>query len=250
MLFWDKFLNIIVKYLIFIFQDFQKIVSLAKNLMNVINLGQGNSLFNNFISELRCSTIQKDPMRFRRNIERIGEVFAYEISKKLSYSTQKIQTPLDTIEMPKCNDKVVVASILRAGLPLHTGLLNYFDRAENAFISSYRKYLPNGEFKISFEYLSSPSLDNKTLILADPMLATGSSMETSYQALLNQGMPKHTHIVAVIASRKGLEYIQDKFTDREATLWVGAVDEVLTDKSYISPGLGDAGDLAFGEKLG
>ncbi len=219
--------------------------------MKVVNLGQNNSVFNNFISELRCSTIQKDPMRFRRNIERIGEVFAYEISKEFSYTTQEIVTPLDTIEMPKCTNNIVVASILRAGLPLHRGLLNYFDRAENAFISSYRKYLPNGEFKINFEYLSSPSLDDKILILADPMLATGGSMEVSYNAMLKQGTPKHSHIVSVIASRKGVEYMADKFKNRkDVTLWVGAVDEVLTKKSYISPGLGDAGDLAFGEKLG
>lgn len=219
--------------------------------MKVINLGQNNSIFNNFISEIRCSNIQKDPLRFRRNIERIGEVFAYEISKQLPYITEEIQTPLDSIEMSKCTNKVVVASILRAGLPLHQGLLNYFDRAENAFISSYRKYLPDGEFKINFEYLSSPSLDDKVLILADPMLATGCSMEVSYNAMLKQGTPNHTHIVSVIASRQGVEFIQDKFKDNEnATLWVGAIDEVLTKKSYISPGLGDAGDLAFGEKLG
>ncbi len=218
--------------------------------MKVINLGLQNSIFNCFISEIRCSTIQKDSMRFRRNIERIGEVFAYEISKKLEYGTQEIQTPLATIEMPKCANKVVVASILRAGLPLHNGLLNYFDRAENAFISSYRKYLPNGEFKINFEYLSSPSTEDKILILADPMLATGHSMEVSYEAILKQGQPRHTHIVSVIASKQGVEYIQEKLADHNVTLWVGAVDEVLTSKSYISPGLGDAGDLAFGEKLG
>ncbi len=218
--------------------------------MHVINLGLQNSIFNCFISELRCSTIQKDSMRFRRNIERVGEIFAYEISKKLEYRTQEIQTPLATIEMPKCANKVVVASILRAGLPLHNGILNYFDRAENAFISSYRKYLPNGEFKINFEYLSSPSTEDKILILADPMLATGHSMEVSYEAILKQGQPRHTHIVSVIASRQGVEYIQEKFANRNVTLWVGAIDEVLTQKSYISPGLGDAGDLAFGEKLG
>lgn len=218
--------------------------------MNVINLGLNNSVFNCFISELRCSKIQVDSMRFRRNLERIGEIFAYEISKQLEYEVQEIQTPLDSIEMPMCKDKIVVASILRAGLPLHTGLLNYFDRAENAFISSYRKYLANGEFKINFEYLSSPSIENKLLVLADPMLATGYSMEVSYNAMQGQGTPRHTHIVSVIASKAGVEYIKDKFGDRNATLWVGAIDDVLTEKSYISPGLGDAGDLAFGEKLG
>lgn len=218
--------------------------------MNVVNLGLTNSLFNCFIAELRCSKIQTDSMRFRRNLERIGEVFAYEISKHLEYGVEEIQTPLDSISMPKCKDKVVVASILRAGLPLHNGLLSYFDKAENAFISSYRKYLENGDFKINFEYMSSPSIEDKLLILADPMLATGYSMEVSYNAMLKQGTPRHTHIVSVIASRAGVEYIQEKFGERNATLWVGAIDEVLTKKSYISPGLGDAGDLAFGEKLG
>lgn len=218
--------------------------------MNVINLGLHNSVFNCFITEIRCSKIQTDAMRFRKNLERIGEIFAYEISKHLEYGIAEIQTPLDSIQMPQCKDKIVVASILRAGLPLHTGLLNYFDKAENAFISSYRKYLANGEFKINFEYLSSPSIEDKLLILADPMLATGYSMEISYNAMLKKGTPRHTHIVSVIASRAGVEYIQEKFGDRNATLWVGAIDEVLTKKSYISPGLGDAGDLAFGEKLG
>lgn len=218
--------------------------------MNVVNLGLTNSVFNSFIAELRCSKVQTDSMRFRKNLERIGEVFAYEISKQLEYENREIQTPLDSIHMPMCKDKVVVASILRAGLPLHTGLLNYFDSAENAFISSYRKYLPNGEFKINFEYLSSPSIEDKLLVLADPMLATGYSMEVSYNAMLKQGKPRHTHIVSVIASRAGVAYIQEKFGQRNATLWVGAIDEVLTEKSYISPGLGDAGDLAFGEKLG
>lgn len=218
--------------------------------MKVINLGLNNSIFNYFISELRCTTKQKDPMRFRRNLERIGEVFAYEISKTLTYQKEEIQTPLDCIEVPLIQDQIVVGSILRAGIPLHTGLLNYFDRAENAFISSYRKYLPNGDFKINFEYLSSPSIDGKILILADPMLATGYSMEVSYNAMLKQGNPKHTHIVSVISSTAGVEYIKDKCKDKNATLWVGAIDEKLTSKSYISPGLGDAGDLAFGEKLG
>ncbi|PVX51039.1 uracil phosphoribosyltransferase [Balneicella halophila] len=218
--------------------------------MEVINLGLKNSIFNYFISELRCSKTQSDPMRFRKNLERIGEIFAYEISKSLTYQPEDITTPLDHIEVPLHKDNIVVGSILRAGIPLHTGLLNYFDRAENAFISSYRKYLDNGDFKINFEYLSSPSIEDKVLILADPMLATGYSMEVSYNAMLKQGTPKHTHIVSVIASRQGVEYIIEKFNAKNTTLWVGAVDEKLTGKSYISPGLGDAGDLAFGEKLG
>lgn len=218
--------------------------------MKVVNLGEQNSIFNYFISELRCNKVQQDPMRFRKNLERIGEIFAYEISKYLSYSPAEVQTPLDTMSMNLSTDKVVIASILRAGLPLHTGLLNYFDRAENAFISSYRKYLPNGTFKINFEYLSSPDINDKVLILSDPMLATGYSMEISYEAILEKGTPKFTHIVAIIASKDGIAYIQEKMKNINGILWVGAIDDILTQKSYISPGLGDAGDLAFGAKLG
>jgi uracil phosphoribosyltransferase len=217
----------------------------------VINtLGDQNSLFNQFIAEIRDLNIQKDSLRFRRNLERIGEIFAYEISKKLDFSVNSIQTPLgeSLTNLPSC--EIVVASILRAGLPLHTGLLNYFDRSENAFISAYRKYSDNGEFKINFEYISSPSIDGKVVILADPMLATGSSMELAYNAMLTKGTPKHVHIVAVIGSDEGLEYIKNKLPNENITIWMGAVDKVLNSKSYIVPGCGDAGDLAFGPKLG
>jgi len=218
--------------------------------MVVNTLGDKNSLFNQFIAEIRDINIQKDPLRFRKNLERVGEIFAYEISKELDFSESSIQTPLgeSLTNLPSC--KVVVASILRAGLPLHTGLLNYFDRSENAFISAYRKYSDDGEFKINFEYISSPSIDGKVVILADPMLATGSSMELAYKAMLTKGTPKHVHIVAVIGSEEGVEFIKNKLPDENITIWMGAVDKDLNSKSYIVPGCGDAGDLAFGAKLG
>lgn len=216
--------------------------------MKIINLGTSDSILSYFISELRDQTIQQDPMRFRRNLERIGEVFAYEISKTLDYQSQNIQTPLATANVSLFQETIVIASIMRAGLPLHNGLSNYFDRSENAFISSYRKYSENGEFKINFEYISSPEIAHKTLILADPMLASGRSMEIAYQALLEKGVPAHTHIVTVIASKAGVAYLQQHLQDESVTLWTGAIDETLTSKAYISPGLGDAGDLAFGQK--
>lgn len=218
--------------------------------MVVNTLGDKNSLFNQFIAEIRDVNIQKDPLRFRRNLERVGEIFAYEISKELNFRESSIQTPLgeSLANLPSC--EIVVASILRAGLPLHTGLLNYFDRSENAFISAYRKYSDDGEFKINFEYISSPSIDGKVVILADPMLATGSSMELAYKAMLTKGTPKHVHIVAVIGSEEGVEFIKNKLPDENITIWMGAVDKNLNSKSYIVPGCGDAGDLAFGAKLG
>ncbi len=216
--------------------------------MKIINLGTSDSILSYFISELRDQTIQQDPMRFRRNLERIGEVFAYEISKTLGYQSQNIQTPLATANVSLFQETIVIASIMRAGLPLHNGLSNYFDRSENAFISSYRKYSENGEFKINFEYISSPEIAHKTLILADPMLASGRSMEIAYQALLEKGVPTHTHIVTVIASKAGVAYLQRHLQNESVTLWTGAIDETLTSKAYISPGLGDAGDLAFGQK--
>ncbi|MBI9057014.1 MAG: uracil phosphoribosyltransferase [Labilibaculum sp.] len=218
--------------------------------MVVHTLGDNNSLFNRFIAEIRDINIQSDPLRFRRNLERVGEIFAYEISKELTFSEQSIQTPLgeSKTNLPACD--VVVASILRAGLPLHTGLLNYFDRSENAFISAYRKYSDDGEFKINFEYISSPSVDGKVVILADPMLATGSSMELAYKAMLTKGTPKHVHIVAVIGSEEGVEFIKNKLPQENITIWMGEIDKDLNSKSYIVPGCGDAGDLAFGAKLG
>ena len=217
-------------------------------MVNII--GENNSLFNQFIAEIRDVNVQGDPLRFRRNLERVGEIFAYEISKTLAYTEKEVQTPLGISNMQLPQDEVVVASILRAGLPLHDGLLNYFDRAENAFISAYRKYTDNGEFKINFEYISAPSVEGKVVILADPMLATGSSMELAYQALLTKGTPKHVHVVSVIASQQGVDYIKSHLPSENITLWMGAVDKDLNDKSYIVPGCGDAGDLAFGAKLG
>ncbi len=211
-------------------------------------LGEQNSLLNRFIYEIRSVDIQNDSMRFRRNLERIGEIFAYELSKELAYKTTHVQTPLGIAEVPLSSDKIVVSSILRAGLPMHQGLLNYFDGAENAFISAYRKYSKDGSFKIQFEHLSCPSINNKVLIIADPMLATGSSMILAYKALIEKGNPKHTHIVSIIASKEGVEYTRKNLPSKEATLWLGAVDDELTVKSYIVPGLGDAGDLAYGGK--
>ncbi len=212
-------------------------------------LGENNSLLNQFISEIRDEVIQKDPLRFRRNLERVGEIFAYEISKSLVYKTKEVTTPLGVAKIPVPEQQPVLATILRAGLPLHQGLLNYFDKAENCFISAYRKYGTDGEFKIEFEYIASPHLDNKIVIMSDPMLATGSSMEIAYHALFEKGEPRHVHLVSVIASRQGIDYILNKLPHDRITLWVGAVDPGMTPKSYIVPGLGDAGDLAYGEKM-
>ena len=212
-------------------------------------LGESNSLLNQFIAEIRDEVIQKDSLRFRRNLERVGEIFAYEISKNLVYKTREVTTPLGVAKIPMLEHQPVLATILRAGLPLHQGLLNYFDKAENCFISAYRKYGPDGEFHIEFEYIASPLLDNKVVIMSDPMLATGASMEIAYQALLKKGEPSHIHLVSVIASKQGIDYVLNKLPNDRVTLWVGAVDPVMTPKSYIVPGLGDAGDLAYGEKI-
>lgn len=215
----------------------------------MINLSTtGNSILSQFISEIRNIEVHNDSMRFRRNLERIGEIFAYEISKKLKYESKNITTPLGELEMMVPINNIVVSSILRAGLPLHNGILNYFDKAENAFISAFRKYHKDGSFDIQFGYLSAPDINNKTLILSDPMLATGSSMVLAYKSMLNRGTPIHTHIVSIIASKEGVEYLRKNIPDENYTLWLGAVDDELTAKSYIVPGLGDAGDLAFGAK--
>ena len=216
--------------------------------MKVINLGEQNSILNKFISQLRDKKIQKDSMRFRRNLERIGEVFAYEISKTMDYSQKQVTTPLGISDIDIYDDKVVVATILRAGLPLHQGILNYFDDAQNAFVAAYRKYDKGEGFHINIEYASTPDLTGKTLILADTMLATGASLEIAYNRLLEQGEPKHTHLVCPIASSYAVEYLQKNIDGSKVTLWVAAVDEELTSRSYIVPGLGDAGDLAYGIK--
>ncbi len=207
------------------------------------------SIFNRFVAEIRDTSIQTDPMRFRRNIERMGEIMAYEISKVLPHANKDVTTPLGIATESVMTEEPVIASILRAGLPLHQGLLNYFDRAENAFVSAYRKYNEKGDFDIHIEYISSPSLDDKIVLLSDPMLATGTSIELAYKALLHKGKPKHVHIVSLIASEAGVQYVQNMFKDEPVTLWLGAVDEELNAKSYIVPGIGDAGDLAYGSKI-
>ncbi|WP_318350543.1 uracil phosphoribosyltransferase [Aquipluma nitroreducens] len=217
--------------------------------MKVNIVGDSNSIFNQFISEIRCEVVQKDPMRFRRNLQRLGEIFAYEISKTMNYQTTDIKTPLGVAPVETLVQQPVLATILRAGLPLQQGLLNIFDRAENAFISAYRKYDEAGEFHIEFEYLATPLLDGKDVILSDPMLASGASMEVGYQALLKKGNPKHVHLVVIIASAQGVEYVTKHITADNVTLWIGAVDSEMTSMSYIVPGLGDAGDLAFGAKI-
>jgi len=217
--------------------------------MEIINLGKQNSIFNHFICEIRDVNLQKDAMRFRRNIERIGEVFAYEISKKMTYENNNITTPLGISSESLMIEKPVLATILRAGLPLHQGLLNYFDSSENCFISAFRKHKKGGEFEIKIEYMSSPGLEGKTVILCDPMLASGSSMVLAMEALLSKGKPKHIHVVVTIASSEGIQYFKENLPFRNCTLWLGAEDKEMTAQSYIVPGLGDAGDLAFGEKI-
>ncbi len=210
-----------------------------------------NSLVNTYLSQLRSVAVQGDMMRFRRNIERIGEIMAYEISKTLNYAPQNITTPLGVKSVNLVADNVVLATILRAGLPLHQGFINYFDSAENAFISAYRKGLSESDFTIALEYLASPSLEGKTLIIADPMLATGASMVAVYKELIARcGKPAHTHIASVIGCPEGVKMIKDNIDlDNEATLWVATVDDYLNENKYIVPGLGDAGDLCFGPKL-
>ncbi len=213
------------------------------------HIGENNSILNKFISEIRDCEIQKDSLRFRRNIERIGEILGYELSKNLSFSTSDVKTPLGIKKMNLPQKDIVLCSILRAGLPLHQGLLNYFDAVENAFISAYRHHpKKNEEFEIVVEYFASPSIENKILLLADPMLATGQSLVTVYEAIKKQGTPKEIHIIAVIGSTVGVEFIKKNFPEN-THLWIAAVDDVLNDKGYIVPGLGDAGDLAFGTKL-
>jgi uracil phosphoribosyltransferase len=216
--------------------------------IKINNLGRQHSVFNQFMAELRNIDVQTDSMRFRRNLERVGELMAYEISKVLEYRQQMVTTPLGVSECSVLAEQPVLATILRAGLPLHQGLLNYFDRAENTFISAYRlHHEDDDEFDVEVEYLASPDLDGKNVILCDPILATGSSMILAYKALLERGVPRHIHIATVIASEQGINFVQEHMPD-ETTLWVGAVDTELTPRSYIVPGLGDAGDLAYGRK--
>ena len=218
--------------------------------MQVINLSEHNSVLNHYLREIRDVNIQKDSLRFRRNIERIGEVMAVEVSKALSYVPQDVQTPLGTATVNTASDAIVLATILRAGLPLYQGFLNMFDHAENAFLSAYRRVNAEGKLEIVAEYMAAPSLEGKTLIIADPMLATGMSMEISYLALLKHGQPRHTHLCCTIGTPQAIDYLRKALNDRDdVTLWCAAIDPVLNDKKYIVPGLGDAGDLCFGEKL-
>lgn len=213
----------------------------------VINLSKTNSLLGTWISQIRDVEVQTDRLRFRRNLERIGEVAAYEISKQLEYYEKEIQTPLGTSVCPWLKEQPVLATILRAGLPLHQGLLNFFDQADNAFISAFRKHNRDGSFEISLDYISCPEIDNRVVIISDPMLATGSSLVKTIQYLKAEGNPSQIHVVAAIACTVGIEYVQR--TEPHVKIWCGAIDEELTAKGYIVPGLGDAGDLAFGYKL-
>ena len=216
--------------------------------MKIVNFAEMNSELNRFVAEIRDIHIQQDRLRFRKNLERIGEVMSYEISKDFRYSEKLVTTPLGTARVNTADDKIVIGTILRAGIPYHQGFLNYFDRAENAFVTAYRKYKDKLNFEIFIEYIASPRIDGKILILTDPMLATGGSMELSYRALLTKGEPEHIHIASVIASQKAIEYITTHFPEEKTTVWVGAIDPDLNEHSYIVPGLGDAGDLAYGEK--
>jgi uracil phosphoribosyltransferase len=211
-------------------------------------LGNSNSVFNEYIAEIRDEKIQKDSMRFRRNMERMGEIMAYEISKTLAYENRETTTPLGIANVSRIKEQPVVATILRAGLSVHNGFLSYFDKAENAFISAYRKHHKDGSFDIQVEYMACPDLTDKVLILCDPMLATGSSMVLTYKALLQRGKPRHIHVASIIASTEGVDYVK-KHLPENVTIWCGAVDEELTAQAYIVPGLGDAGDLAYGNKI-
>lgn len=217
-------------------------------MMKINNLEKTDSVFNQFMAELRDATIQQDRMRFRRNLERIGEIMAYEISKTLEYEEKEVSTPLGIKEIRMLKEQPVIATILRAGLPFHNGMLNMFDRADNAFIAAYRKYDKNEDFEIKVEYYSSANIDNKVLILCDPMLATGESIVKTLHGLTEDMTPRQIHIAVAVASQEGLDYVQSALSRQPVTLWVGGIDEELTARAYIVPGIGDAGDLAYGEK--
>jgi len=218
-------------------------------MMELHVLDRENTVLNTFIAELRDVNIQTDSMRFRRNLERVGEVMAYEISKKLEYAPTDVETQLGESQMLLPVSEVVIATILRAGIPYHQGFLNYFDRAQSGFVSAYRKYSKDGTFNIKVEYVQCGNIEGKTLILADPMLATGSSAVLTYKALIEKGgMPAHVHIATIVASEEGIDYVKKHMPKQKTTIWCGAVDQELTVKSYIVPGIGDAGDLAYGEK--
>ncbi len=216
--------------------------------MKIINLSESNSILNQYVSEIRNVEVQGDRLRFRRNVERIGEIMAYEMSKTFCYSVKEVQTPLGICKVSVPNNQVVIGTILRAGLPFHQGFLNYFDNAENAFVSAYRKYKDTLRFDIHVEYLASPRISGKTLIITDPMLATGGSMDLSFQAMLTKGKPAEIHVASIIASQPAVEFIASKFPEDRTTIWCAAIDPEINEHSYIVPGLGDAGDLMYGEK--
>ncbi|MBR5102099.1 MAG: uracil phosphoribosyltransferase [Muribaculaceae bacterium] len=217
--------------------------------MEIINLCDQQSLVGQFMSELRNKDLQKERLRFRTNIQRLGQIMAYEISKRLNYKLIDTTTPLGVKQTDVIDDKVVLATILRAGLPFHEGFLSFFDQADNAFVSAYRKMLPkSNDFKVYIEYIACPRIDEKTLIIVDPMLATGSSMELAVQALQTKGHPKHIHLACVIATDQAIEYIRQRLQGENITLWTCDIDHELNEHSYIIPGLGDAGDLLYGEK--
>ena len=216
--------------------------------MKIVNFDETPSLVSQYMAELRDVKVQKDMMRFRTNLERIGQIMAYEISKELNYKKQEVITPLATAQCDIIDENIVLATIFRAGVPFHQGFLSYFDKAQNAFVSAYRKYREKENFDIFIEYIASPKLDGKTLIIVDPMLATGASMELSYKALLTKGTPEKIHVASVIASSVAVDYIKSTFPIDKTTLWLGAIDNEINAHSYIVPVLGDAGDLAYGIK--
>lgn len=216
--------------------------------MEIINFDKTPSLVSQYMAELRDKNVQTDMLRFRRNLERIGEIMAYEISKTIRYRKEDVETPLATAHCDVIDEQIVLATIFRAGIPFHKGFLDYFDKAQNAFVSAYRKYREKENFDVFIEYIASPKIEDKTLILVDPMLATGSSMELSYKALLTKGNPAKIHVASVIASKAAVDYIKNTFPEDKTTVWIGAIDDVINAHSYIVPGLGDAGDLAYGIK--
>ncbi len=216
--------------------------------MEIINFDSTPSLVSQYMSELRDINIQKDMLRFRRNLERIGEIMAYEISRTLNYTVKDVPTSLGTAKCHILDEELVLGTIFRAGVPFHKGFLDYFDHAQNAFVSAYRKYKEKENFDVYIEYIASPSIEGKTLIIADPMLATGASMELSYRALLTKGTPAKVHVASIIASQAAIDYVKKTFPDSKTTVWVGAIDDEINAHSYIVPGLGDAGDLAYGIK--
>ena len=217
--------------------------------MEIINFADRPSLVSQYVMELRDVKVQSDMMRFRRNLERIGEIMAYEISKTLKYDKVQVETPLAMADCLTPAEPIVLATIFRAGIPFHQGFLSYFDHAENAFVSAYRKYKEKESFDVFIEYIASPDLTGKTLILVDPMLATGASMELSYRALLTKGVPAKIHVCSAIASQAAVDYVARTFPADKTTLWLAAVDPVINNHSYIVPGLGDAGDLCYGGKI-